>query len=55
MARCGSKGTSPIYLGLVSMHYALQKKIFHSLSITSIFGPIHEVVNIGKKITNYTV
>jgi hypothetical protein len=35
---------------------ALQKlKFFHTLSITSIFGPIHEVVNIGKKITNYTV
>jgi hypothetical protein len=30
-------------------------KFFHSLSITSIFGPMHEVVNIGKKITNYTV
>jgi hypothetical protein len=28
---------------------------FHSLSITSIFGSMHEVVNIGKKITNYTV
>jgi hypothetical protein len=23
-------------------------KIFHSLSITSIFGPMHEVVNVGK-------
>jgi hypothetical protein len=35
---------------------ALQKlKFFHSLSITSIFGPMHEVVNVGKKITNYTV
>jgi hypothetical protein len=30
-------------------------EFFHSLSITSIFRPIHEVVNIGKKITNYTV
>jgi hypothetical protein len=26
-----------------------------SLSITSIFGPMHEVVNVGKKITNYIV
>jgi hypothetical protein len=35
---------------------ALQKlKFFHSLSITSIFGPMHEAVNVGKKITNYTV
>jgi hypothetical protein len=35
---------------------ALKKlKFFHSLSITSIFGPMHEVVNVGKKITNYTV
>jgi hypothetical protein len=35
---------------------ALQKlKFFHNLSITSIFGPMHEVVNVGKKITNYTV
>jgi hypothetical protein len=35
---------------------ALQKlKFFHSFSITSIFGPMHEVVNVGKKITNYTV
>jgi hypothetical protein len=30
-------------------------KFFHYLSITSIFGPMHEVVNVGKKITNYTV
>jgi hypothetical protein len=29
---------------------ALQKlKFFHSLSITSIFRPMHEVVNVGKK------
>jgi hypothetical protein len=35
---------------------ALKKwKFFHSLFITSIFGPMHEVVNIDKKITNYTV
>jgi hypothetical protein len=35
---------------------ALQKlKFFHSLSMTSIFGPMHEVVNVGKKITNYIV
>jgi hypothetical protein len=30
-------------------------EFFNYLSITSIFGPIHEVVNVGKKITNYTV
>jgi hypothetical protein len=30
-------------------------EFFHSLFITSIFGPMHEVVNVGKKITNYTV
>jgi hypothetical protein len=24
-------------------------KFFHSLSITSIFGPMHEVVNVDKK------
>jgi hypothetical protein len=24
-------------------------EFFHSLSITSIFGPMHEVVNVGKK------
>jgi hypothetical protein len=29
-------------------------EFFHSLSITSIFGPMHEVINVGKK-TNYTV
>jgi hypothetical protein len=35
---------------------AFQKlKFFHSFSITSIFGPMHGVVNVGKKITNYTV
>jgi hypothetical protein len=33
----------------------LKVTIFHSLSITSIFRPMHEVVNVGKKITNYTV
>jgi hypothetical protein len=30
-------------------------KFFHSLSIVSIFRPMHEVVNVYKKITNYTV
>jgi hypothetical protein len=30
-------------------------EFFRSFSITSIFGPMHEVVNVGKKITNYTV
>jgi hypothetical protein len=30
-------------------------KFFHSLPITSIFGPMHEVVNVGKKIINYIV
>jgi hypothetical protein len=30
-------------------------KFFHSLSITSIFNRLHEVLNVGKKITNYTV
>jgi hypothetical protein len=29
--------------------YAHEKlEFFHSLSITSIFGPMHEVVNVGK-------
>jgi hypothetical protein len=28
---------------------ALQKLKFFSLSITSIFGPMHKVVNVGKK------
>ena len=30
-------------------------KFFHSLSITSIFSRLHGVLNVGKKITNYTV
>jgi hypothetical protein len=30
-------------------------KFFHSLSITSIFNRLHGVLNVGKKITNYTV
>jgi len=30
-------------------------KFFHSLSITSIFSRLHRVLNVGKKITNYTV
>jgi hypothetical protein len=30
-------------------------KFFHSLSITSIFNRLHRVLNVGKKITNYTV
>jgi hypothetical protein len=30
-------------------------EFFHSLFITSIFRLMHEVVNVGKKITNYTV
>jgi hypothetical protein len=30
-------------------------EFFHSLSVTSIFGPMHEVVNVGKKIANYIV
>jgi hypothetical protein len=34
---------------------ALQKLKFFTLSITSIFGPMYEVVNVGTKITNYTV
>jgi hypothetical protein len=29
-------------------------KFFHSLSITSIFNRLHGVLNVGKKITNYT-
>jgi hypothetical protein len=29
--------------------------LFFTFSITSIFGSTYEVVNIGKKITNYTV
>jgi hypothetical protein len=34
---------------------ALQKLKFFTLSVTSIFRPMHKVVNVGKKITNYTV
>jgi hypothetical protein len=30
-------------------------KFFHSLSITSIFSRLHRVLNVGKKISNYTV
>jgi hypothetical protein len=30
-------------------------EFFHSFSITSIFRSMHEVVNVGKKIINYTV
>jgi hypothetical protein len=30
-------------------------KFFHSLSITSIFNRLNGVLNVGKKITNYTV
>jgi hypothetical protein len=30
-------------------------KFFHSLSITSIFSRLHRVLNVGKKIINYTV
>jgi hypothetical protein len=30
-------------------------KFFHSLSITSIFDRLHGVLNVGKKIINYTV
>jgi hypothetical protein len=30
-------------------------KFFHSLFITSIFSYLHRVLNVGKKITNYTV
>jgi hypothetical protein len=30
-------------------------KFFHSLSITSIFGRMYGALNVGKKITNYTV
>jgi hypothetical protein len=30
-------------------------KFFYSLSITSIFNRLHGVLNVGKKITNYTV
>jgi hypothetical protein len=30
-------------------------KFFHSLSITSIFSRLHGVLNVGKKITNYTI
>jgi hypothetical protein len=30
-------------------------KFFHSLSITLIFNRLHGVLNVGKKITNYTV
>jgi hypothetical protein len=30
-------------------------KFFHSLSITSIFSRLHGVLNVGKKISNYTV
>jgi hypothetical protein len=30
-------------------------EFFHSLSITSIFSRLHEVLNVGKKIINYTV
>jgi hypothetical protein len=30
-------------------------EFFHSLSITSIFGRMHATLNVGKKITNYTV
>jgi hypothetical protein len=40
------------FLELTSCLDAPQKlEFFHSLSITSIFGPMHEVVNVGKKIT----
>jgi hypothetical protein len=30
-------------------------KFFHSLYITSIFSRLHGVLNVDKKITNYTV
>jgi hypothetical protein len=30
-------------------------EFFHSLSVTSIFRPMHEIINVGKKIINYTV
>ena len=33
----------------------LNFKFFHSLSITLIFSHLYGVLNVGKKITNYTV
>jgi hypothetical protein len=34
---------------------AIQIPSFFTLSITSIFSHLHGVLNVGKKITNYTV
>jgi hypothetical protein len=34
---------------------AIQIPSFFTLSITSIFSRLHGVLNVGKKITNYTV
>jgi hypothetical protein len=35
--------------------FSLPQSFFHSLSITSIFNRLHGILNVGKKITNYTV
>jgi hypothetical protein len=42
-----------VYSGLFSSPQ--NSKFFHSLSIKSIFSRLYEVLNVGKKITNYTV
>jgi hypothetical protein len=49
-----------VYICKSTAIYALfslpqSSKFFHSLSITSIFNRLYGVLNIGKKITNYTV
>jgi hypothetical protein len=41
------------YQGLVLI--APNTKFFHFFFVTSIFGHMHEALNIGKKIINYTV
>jgi hypothetical protein len=54
IAHCSNSGAPSSELRpCLDAHEKLE--FFHSLSITSIFGPMHEVVNIGKKIINYTI
>jgi hypothetical protein len=46
-------GRSKDYSALFTLPQS--SKFFHSLSITSVFNRLHGVLNVGKKITNYTV
>jgi hypothetical protein len=54
-AKRGMKGKQNEIVTNALFSLRQSSKFFHSLSITSIFNRLHGVLNVGKKITNYTV